>query len=147
MPFLLETIIIVQVFQSENVKKHVLKTECRQHIYIGIYMYIYRKPLQVLYNVPGSTVDGQVDSFHYLDYVSLVFEWEREIEGRERKKGWRRTPTRLNVQFIQTETLQDPVDPCRFNIADGGQMQEREKYYVSSTNIMYDLLNKNFPLK
>ena len=38
-------------------------------------------PIFKVYNVPGSTTDGQVDSFHYLDYVFLVFrERERERE-------------------------------------------------------------------
>ena len=34
------------------------------------------KPLYEMYNVPGSAADGQVDSFHYLDYILLVFECE-----------------------------------------------------------------------
>ena len=43
-------------------------------------------PIFKVYNVPGSTTDGQVDSFHYLDYVFLVFR-ERERE-REREKEY-----------------------------------------------------------
>ena len=84
-----------------------------------------------MYNVPGSTADGQVDSFHYLDYVFLVFECEGYRIQREKERETEREGVRdqqaESVRFIQTEPLQDPVDPCRFNIAIGGQMYEREK--------------------
>ena len=79
-----------------------------------------QKALVSIYNVPGSSISGQVESFHYLDYVFIQDEGSEVMDReRDRERG-------EHTKFIQMNAVLDPVDPYFYNMAIFGQIHVRK---------------------